>query len=322
MPHPLLHTDRRGTWTPSYSLIGIAMITKSLQTMKPTLPAIIQTSIQLMVAGLAPLAAADLKPDRSVIYKTVEDTKLRLEIFEPEDLKSSDSRSAIVFFFGGGWNGGTTKQFYQQAETLSNMGMVALCADYRVKSRNKTTPFECVKDGKSAIRWVREHAAELGIDPEKIVASGGSAGGHVATCTDLISGYEEKDENPKVSSRPNATILYNPVLDTTRKGYGAARFAADQQTTLSPCHQVKEGLAPTIVFHGTKDTTVPFENAERFTELMKKHGNECTLVPIVDKGHGAFNSPAFRPKNDKADYDLTMTRSIDFLRTHGYLEKK
>ncbi|MBK1827629.1 alpha/beta hydrolase [Haloferula rosea] len=281
---------------------------------------IIRASIQLLFAVLAPVAAADLKPDRSVIYKTVGNTRLHLEIFEPRDLNASDSRSAIVFFFGGGWNGGSTKQFHQQAETLSNMGMVAFCADYRVKSRNKTTPFECVTDGKSAIRWVREHAAELGVDPNKIVASGGSAGGHVAICTDLITGYEEKGENPEVSSRPNATILYNPVIDTTRKGYGAARFDADQQTTLSPCHQVKEGLAPTIVFHGTKDTTVPFENAERFTELMKKHGNECTLVPIVGKGHGSFNSLAFRPKNDKADYDLTMTRSIDFLRSHGYLE--
>lgn len=266
--------------------------------------------------------AAVFKPDRTVTYKTVGKTKLQLEVFEPENLKPSDSRSAIVFFFGGGWNGGATKQFYQQAEALSDLGMVAFCAEYRVKSRDKTTPFECVKDGKSAIRWVREHASELGIDPDKVVAAGGSAGGHVASCTDLIIGYEEDGENLDVSSRPNATILFNPVLDTTKEGYGAARFKADQQTVLSPCHQVRENLAPTIVFHGTKDTTVPYENAERFTKLMKKGGNECTLIPVVGKGHGSFNAPAFRPKNDKADYELTMTNSIEFLETHGFLEKK
>ncbi|MFC7337868.1 alpha/beta hydrolase [Haloferula chungangensis] len=276
----------------------------------------------LSLAVLSPLTAADLKPDRTVTYKTIGDTKLQIEIFEPEDHKPGEKRPAIVFFFGGGWNGGSTKQFHQQAETLSELGMVAFCADYRVKSRNKTTPFECVKDGKSAIRWVREHAAELGVDPDKIVASGGSAGGHVASCTDLISGCEEEGENLEVSSRPNATILFNPVLDTTSKGYGATKFQADQQTVLSPCHQVKKDLAPTIVFHGTKDTTVPYENAERFTDLMKKAGNECTLIPVVDKGHGSFNSLAFRPKNDRADYDLTMTNSIEFLQTHGFLEKK
>lgn len=266
--------------------------------------------------------AAPLKPDRVVTYKTVGDTKLQLEVFEPENLKASDSRPAIVFFFGGGWNGGVTKQFYQQAETLSDLGMVAFCAEYRVKSRNKTTPFECVKDGKSAIRWLREHATELGINPARIVAAGGSAGGHVASCTDLITGFEEEGENLEVSSRPNATILFNPVLDTTNKGYGSKRFKADQQTILSPCHHVKKGLAPTIVFHGTKDTTVPYENAERFTKLMQMNGNPCTLVPVVGKGHGSFNSPAFRPKNDKADYDLTMTHSIEFLETHDFLNHK
>ena len=103
--------------------------------------------------------------------------ELKLHVFEPEGLKASDHRAAIVFFFGGGWTGGDAKQFYQQARAMSDRGMVAFSADYRVKGRNKTTPFECVKDGKSAIRWVREHAAELGVDPERIVAAGGSAGG-------------------------------------------------------------------------------------------------------------------------------------------------
>ncbi len=106
------------------------------------------------------------------------DTSLKLDVFEPAGLKPTDHRPAIVFFFGGGWSGGDAKQFYQQAKAMTEQGMVVFSADYRVKSRNKTTPFECVKDGKSAIRWVREHAAELGIDPDRIVAAGGSAGGH------------------------------------------------------------------------------------------------------------------------------------------------
>lgn len=263
--------------------------------------------------------AGDLKPDRLETYKSVEGTILKLHVFKPEGWKATDKRPAIVFFFGGGWVGGSPTQFYQQAEALSKRGMVAFSAEYRVSSRNKTTPLECVKDAKSAIRWVREHAADLGVDPDKIVAAGGSAGGHIAACTGVIENHEEAGENLKVSSVPNALILFNPVLDTTATGYGAKNFKPGQKTQLSPCHHVRKIIVPTIVFHGTADMTVPFENSERFTRLMKDSGNDCVLVPFEGKDHGFFNGTFFRPKSDGKDYDLTMQRSIEFLTTNGYL---
>ena len=264
-------------------------------------------------------ASDDFTPTRSVTYKSIGDTALKLDVFEPAGLRPSDRRPAIVFFFGGGWSGGDTKQFHQQSKMMTEQGMVAFSADYRVKSRNKTTPFECVKDGKSAVRWIREHAAELGIDPDKIVASGGSAGGHVAVCTAVIDGIEEDGEKIDISSIPNAMVLFNPVLDTTANGYGAKNFQPEQQTDISPCHHVRKGVAPTIVFHGTSDKTVPFENAERFTKLMTEAGNECVLVPFEGKDHGFFNGSYFRKPNGDADHDLTMKHSIDFLRAHGIL---
>lgn len=264
--------------------------------------------------------AADFEPTRSVTYKSLDGIELKLDVFEPEGLKSTDHRPAIVFFFGGGWSGGSTKQFYQQAEAMAAQGMVAFSADYRVKGRNKTTPFECVKDGKSAIRWVRQHAAEFGIDPARIVAAGGSAGGHVAACTGVIEGNEEAGEDAGVSSVPNAMILFNPVLDTTDKGYGAKSFKPEQQTTISPCHHVRKGIVPTLLFHGTADKTVPFENAERFTRLMKEAGNECVLVSFEGKDHGFFNGSFFRKSNGDADYEVTMQRSIEFLKAHGILK--
>ncbi|MEZ5386123.1 MAG: alpha/beta hydrolase [Prosthecobacter sp.] len=275
----------------------------------------------LLIAGIAPPAkGADLEPDRSITYKSVDGIELKMDVFEPADLKPSDHRPAIVFFFGGGWNGGSTKQFYQQARAMAGQGVVAFSADYRVKSRNKTTPFECVKDGKSAIRWVRQHAAELGIDPERIVASGGSAGGHVAACTGVIEGHEEAGEDTSVSSVPNAMILFNPVLDTTEKGYGARNFKPEQQTEISPCHHVRQGIVPTILFHGTADKTVPFENAERFTKLMTEAGNQCVLVPFAGKDHGFFNGSFFRKSNGDADYEVTMKSSVEFLKARGILK--
>ena len=149
-----------------------------IKLMKTLLTIALFFGLQLTILAEDP--ATDYTPDRTVVYKTASGVDLILHVFEPEGWQASDQRAAAVFFFGGGWSGGTPKQFYQHARALADRGMVAFSADYRVKSRNKTTPFECVKDGKSAIRWVRAHAAELGIDPSMIVASGGSAGGHVA----------------------------------------------------------------------------------------------------------------------------------------------
>jgi acetyl esterase/lipase len=284
----------------------------------------------LMILGaLFPLitVAANYQPDAKLLYKKAPDNKkggeveLHLHHFKPEGLQASDKRPAIVFFFGGGWSGGDPKQFYQQADFFAKQGLVCFSAEYRVSSRNKTTPFECVKDGKSAIRWVREHAAELGVDPSRIVASGGSAGGHVAACTGIIQGCEEDGEKLTTSSLPNAMILYNPVLDTTSKGYGDKRFTPEQQTDLSPCHQVRSGIVPTLLLHGTADATVPFENAERFARLMKQAGNRCDLKPFEGQDHGFFNGKFFRPKTKTTDiYDQAMEDSAAFLRSLGYLK--
>ncbi len=264
--------------------------------------------------------AADFAPTRSVIYKPVNGIELKMDVFEPAGFKTTDHRPAIVFFFGGGWISGSRGQFRQQARAMADQGMMAFSADYRLGKLHQTTPFECVKDGKSAIRWVREHAAELGVDPDRIVAAGGSAGGHVAACAGVIEGHEEAGEKANISSIPNAMILFNPVLDTTDKGYGAKKFQPGLQTDLSPCHHVRKGIVPTIIFHGTADRTVPFENAERFAKLMKEAGNVCVLVPFEGKDHGFFNGSFFRKGNGDADFDLTMKHSIEFLKANGILK--
>lgn len=275
------------------------------------------TSILMGFAALGAAHAADIAASRSVIYKTVNGIELKMDVFEPAGFKATDHRPAIVFFFGGGWVGGSRGQFRQQARAMADQGMMAFSADYRVGNLHQTTPFECVKDGKSAIRWVREHAAELGVDPDRIVAAGGSAGGHVAACTGMIESHEEAGDKTSISSMPNAMILFNPVLDTTAKGYGAKKFTPEQQTDLSPCHHVRKGIVPTIIFHGTADKTVPFENAERFAKLMKEAGNVCVLVPFEAKDHGFFNGSLFRKGNGDADLELTMKHSIEFLKTQS-----
>ena len=236
------------------------------------------------------------------------------------DIRRVTNARPLFSFSEVAGSGGTPKQFYEQSRFLAKHGMVAFAAEYRVSNVHKTSPYECVKDGKSAIRWVREYAAQWGVDPERIVSSGGSAGGHVAACTGVIQGFEEEGENAEISSVPNAMVLFNPVIDTTAKGYGAQRFQKGKETELSPCHHVSKGIVPTIVFHGTADQTTPFENVERFTRLMKEAGNACVLVPFEGRRHGFFNGSFFRPRSNGVDYNESMQKTLSFLREQGMLE--
>ncbi|MEP4078581.1 alpha/beta hydrolase [Haloferula sp.] len=255
--------------------------------------------------------------DQEVVYKTVGGTKLKLHVFKPEGWKASDERPAIVFFFGGGWNGGSPKQFFGQCEHLASRGMVAMSAEYRVKSRNKTTPRECVMDGKSAVRWIRQNAKTLGIDPNQLAAGGGSAGGHVAAATANAKGFEEEGEDLSVSSKPDALVLFNPVFDNGPKGYGHARVK-DYWEEISPMHNINPKSPPTVVFLGTKDHLIPAATGEAYKKRMEDEGRRCDLHLYEGQGHGFFNV-----KKGKSEYfDKTVSDMDDFLVSLGYLKKK
>ena len=161
--------------------------------------------------AIAETSREDLGADVTAeVYKHASGDDLWIYRFAPEDHNpAKDRRPAVVFFFGGGWNGGGVKQFQQHARYLAGRGMVAFLADYRVKSRQGTAPDACVADGKSAIRWVQANSGHLGINPNRITAGGGSAGGHVAACPEVIDALDEPDEDSSVSSRPNAMVLFN-----------------------------------------------------------------------------------------------------------------
>ena len=251
-------------------------------------------------------------------YKEASGSRLRLYLFRPEGHQAGDKRPAIVFFFGGGWNGGSPKQFEPHARYLARRGMVAIVADYRVKSRQKTSPFECVKDGKSAVRWLRKNAVRLGIDPSRIAAGGGSAGGHVAAATGTVPGLEEDGEDTSVSYLPNALVLFNPVFDNGPMGYGHSRVK-DRFREISPIHNLSKKTPPTIVFLGTKDKLVPVSPAQRYKKLMEKSGGRCDLHLYKDQPHGFFNGPdrggAFNPY-----YLKTVTAMDRFLASLGYLK--
>ncbi len=263
---------------------------------------------------------------KEVTYKQIDDVNLNLWIFNPPKHQSDHKTPAIVFFFGGGWNAGSPQQFVKHSEYLSARGMVAIVADYRVKSRNNVVAKKCVSDAKSAVRWIREHAAELGVDPTRIAAGGGSAGGHLAAATATLTNFDEPGENTSVSSQPNALVLFNPALilapiDEESEDFNErmrnmeARMGAKPET-ISPYHNIRGNMPPTIIFHGTGDTTVPFRTVELFTNKMKEKGNSCTLVAYGDEPHGFFNYG----KSMNGPFIDTVNKMDEFLVSLGYLK--
>ncbi len=254
-------------------------------------------------------------------YRKIEGTELKLWIFNPAT-KSEKPLPCIVFFFGGGWSSGTPAQFEPQSRHLASRGMIAIVADYRVKSRQNALPADCVSDAKACVRWVRANASRLGIDPMRIAVGGGSAGGHLAATVATVPGLDSATEDKTVSCLPNALILFNPGTvmapfpGLELKGFGAgldkARFGCEP-TEISPIHHVKKGLPPTIIFHGKADTTVPYATVEKFTEVMKAAGNRCELIGYEGQPHGFFN---------KAKYPETLEATDGFLVSLGYLPKK
>ncbi len=262
---------------------------------------------------------------KTEVYKTIGDVKLNAYVFTPAGHKPGDRRAAVVFFFGGGWRSGSPAQFYEQCKHLAGRGLVAITADYRVSSRHGVKAVQCVADGKSAIRWVRENADRLGVDPNRVVAAGGSAGGHVAACTGVISGLDEPGEDTSVSSRPNALVLFNPAL-VLAPAKGAPAAIAERQkeftermgtdpVNISPLHHVKSDAPPTLILHGKADTTVPYVTAELFAQAMRKAGARCELIGYDGQKHGFFNFG----RGDGAAYKQTVADMDTFLVSLGYL---
>lgn len=259
--------------------------------------------------------SATLKPTREIVYKKVGERELHLHLFNPEGWKATDKRSCFITIHGGGWTGGEPPRMYPFADHYAKAGLVGISVQYRLYNpKGEVTVFDCVKDARSAVRYVRAHATELGIDPQKIAVSGGSAGGHLAAATAIFDGVDEAGEDTKMSPVPNALVLLYPVIDTSKAGYGNAKIGEHWQE-LSPLHNVRAGLPPAITFHGTGDTVCPFKGAQLFHDAMLKAGNRSELVIHEGGAHGylMFTQPLF---------EECLAKTDAFLSSLGLMERR
>jgi acetyl esterase len=267
----------------------------------------LRTAAAFLALLAATLPAADL-----VCYKTVAGRALNLRVEKPEGWTAKDRRPAVVFFFGGGWVGGTPEQFQKQSAYLASRGLVGFRVEYRtIPKGDKGPPVVCCEDAKSAIRFVRDHASEWGVDPGRIAAAGGSAGGHLAAFTALVPGLDDKADDLSLSCRPDALVLFNPVFNNGPGEWGYERTGSRYQE-FSPAHHIKAGAPPTIVFLGDNDKLIPVRVVEDFRRGMEKVGARCDTHIFPGMGHGFFNKPPA--------FDETLILTDRFLASLGWLK--
>jgi acetyl esterase len=240
--------------------------------------------------------ASDPRPTKKIVYKKVGERELLLHVFEPAGQEPTGKRPAIVFFHGGAWAIGNPDQFYYQCDYLAKRGLWAASAEYRLTGQGTGVRIpDIVLDAKDAIRYVRSHAQELSVDPDRIAAAGGSAGGHLAAATAVAP-----EENPPgvVSGKANLLVLFNPAL-----------FYPSAGKTLT-LEQFTKDTPPSIMFYGTKDDMLQY--GMDCLAKSRRLGFTLRLMTAKDAGHSFFNDQPWR--------DRTLYESDRFLTQHGYLQ--
>lgn len=244
------------------------------------------------------------------IFKSTRSRALRLFRFA---LPGDQLRPGMVFFFGGGWETGTPEQFFPQCRRLAGHGFVAFATEYRTKSTDGTSPFEALADARSCMRWLRANHARIGLQPHRLIAAGGSAGGHLAAACAMLDGFDDPADDVSTSCRPDALVLFNPVLDNGPDGYGFERIR-DQFPAFSPAHNVRPGLPPMLILTGTADTIARVETLRAFARKTRALGNPCELREYPAASHGFFN----QHEEVNPWFDATLDETLAFCARIGF----
>ena len=227
------------------------------------------------------------------VYKRVEGRDLQVDVFQPAKSTSDAARPAIAFFHGGGWVFGNRNEFHAAARRYAARGFVTATFQYRLSvnadgtyPNSKVTLVECVKDARSAMRWLRVHATEFAIASDRIVASGQSAGGQLAWATALMDQLNEATDDLAVSARPDAIVVYSSNYNTMEAWidmiFGPRRT---EIWSVSPHHNLKSGLPPALGFRGSADSMVLPYTVDMFAAKMRELGNPFDLVTLPGRNH-------------------------------------
>jgi acetyl esterase/lipase len=258
------------------------------------------------------------------VYKRVDGQELQVDIFQPAQRTNDTARPAIAFFHGGGWVFGKRDEFYGACRRYAARGFVTATFQYRLSvnadgtyPNPKVTLVECVKDARSAVRWLRAHASEFGIAPDRIVVSGQSAGGQLAWSTALLDQINEAFDDLAVSARPDALVLYSSNYNSMEAWidmiFGPRRA---EIWSVSPYHNLKKELPPALAFHGRADSTVQPYTVDMFATRTRELGNDFELVTLPGRNHYLGEG---HPEYARYFDDEILEQTDGFLRKLGFM---
>ncbi len=274
----------------------------------------VNTFLALALAcAVLPALAADqsIEPGKKFTYKQSAGAPQELEVYFPPNWKAGGPKvPGVLLFHGGAWAGGDLSMLRPQCAYFASRGLVAITANYRMLTRGEGKKSDagvlenkrvCTTDAKSAIRWAKQHSDELGLDPQRLIVGGGSAGGHIAVLATTNPGLNDPQDAKDLDTSVAAYVLFNPAL--------SGKDSVDPEVDALKHLTVK--FAPAIMFYGTKDSwKIGGDDA---CKLLKKLGNATTEMWTAEgQGHSFFNKQPW--------LDLTIAAADKFLVGRGLMK--
>jgi acetyl esterase/lipase len=237
----------------------------------------------ILTAQSTPIAGDAVQQPSSYVYREVDGQKLNAYVFLPQGEFSSKPTAAVLLFHGGGWVAGSADWTAGEAKRFAGLGLTAVAVDYRL-SEGKITPIEALDDTRAAFRWVRRHAAEFNIDPQRVAGYGVSAGGHLVAAAATIE--LPGDGIDDTSSKPDLLLLWSPALDVAADGWFVRLLQGRASAAdYSPLEHAGASTPPSCIVNGDKDTLTPLSKAERFCDRVTQAGGICELYVYPGVGH-------------------------------------
>lgn len=265
-----------------------------------------------------------------ITFKTFNNEKLDLWVYDDGNPETDKNRTALIWIHGGGWNSGNPNYFGDDYNYFTKQNIVCFGVEYRLVSKDQNDVEAirlqgAIEDCMDSVSYVRKNANKFGIDPQKVIVIGESAGGHLALClaTDIVNRFDE-------TSIPNALIAYNPVVETVARWsqwaakYDGISFSVEEFNkrykilkSISPYHNIVKNNIPLLLLTGIDDRVVFPGEVMDFFEKYKAAGNEAEIEFYANTTH-AFALPAWYDKGmESRDKSLEVIEG--FLKKHKYL---
>lgn len=238
-------------------------------------------------------------------YKTVDGVDLEMHLFLPSPPADNKPRPGILYIHGGGWAGGDPAVHAYECVELSRRGMVCATIRYRLTAGRQKgkfsiarSPADCLADAKSAMRFFRSRASEFSMDPDRIAAGGGSAGGHLAAALNTVDGFDDPADDLSLSAKANALVLLYPAFDLRggwQGGINQVKKAGIDPAKFSPATLAGPSFPPTMILVGNEDPVSPPASHSAFLKRMREAGVHVELFTYAGKAHKLFDRKTTDP---------------------------